>query len=203
YDEREFRTEAGAILGEYRKNRANPFFTLFEGLSAAAFDVHPYRHTTMGLEADIRAMPERYTYSLEFFRRFYRPDNTVLLVAGDVDPDHVIALVEQHYAGWEPGYQPPAIPVEPPQDGPRRTAVPFPGRTLPVLALAWRSPAFAPADRLAVAGELVAELAVGATSPAYEELVLDRQVVDLLTPALHPTRDPGLWTVVARVTDPA
>ena len=39
--------------------------------------MHTYKHTTIGFERDIQAMPEAYEYSLSFFRRFYRPDNTI------------------------------------------------------------------------------------------------------------------------------
>ena len=44
-----------------------------------AYDVHTYKHTTMGFEADIKAMPQAYDYSKTFFQRFYRPENVVLL----------------------------------------------------------------------------------------------------------------------------
>jgi hypothetical protein len=79
YDEAEFQTEAGAVYGEYRKNRASPFGVLDEALRNAAFDVHTYKHTTIGFEADIQAMPEHYEYSKTFFQRFYRPENVVIL----------------------------------------------------------------------------------------------------------------------------
>ena len=80
-----FQTEAGAVYGEYRKDITNPFFLLEEKLTDRAYDVHTYKHTTMGFEADIKAMPEDYDYSLSFFKRFYRPENVVILVVGDVE----------------------------------------------------------------------------------------------------------------------
>ena len=69
-----------------------------------AFDVHTYKHTTMGFEADVKAMPEAYEYSLSFFQRFYRPENVVLLIVGDVDPKATLALVEKYYGAWKKGY---------------------------------------------------------------------------------------------------
>src|SRR5690606_8043870 len=115
YAEADFQTEAGAVYGEYRKSRTDPLFTLYEALLAEAFHRHTYGHTPMGYERDIAAMPTLFDYSREFFRRYYRPDNTVLFVAGDVEPGRVHAPVERHYGGWQPGYVLPAVPAEPEQ----------------------------------------------------------------------------------------
>ena len=87
YAETAFQTEAGAVYGEYRKSRTDPEFTLYESLMATAFEKHTYGHTTLGFEKDIAAMPTMYDYSLNFFRRYYRPENTVLFIAGDVQPE--------------------------------------------------------------------------------------------------------------------
>src|SRR5690606_31287066 len=89
YSRQDFETEAGAVYGEYRKSKTEPMFVLYEKMIGTAFTEHPYGHTTLGYEADIAAMPQMYEYSREFFARYYRPDNTVLFVAGDVDEDSV------------------------------------------------------------------------------------------------------------------
>jgi len=198
-----FETEAGAVYGEYRKGRTNPFEVLFEALQDAAFDVHTYEHTTIGFEADVRAMPTQYEYSKGFFRRFYRPENVVLLVAGDVDVEDTLALVRERYAGWEPGYEAPDVPAEPEQTEQRRIDVPFDGQTLPILAVAFKGPRFDADDREVQAGLLLADLVFGETSPLYKKLVLEEQRVEFLASLFQPTRDPGLWTVLARVKDPA
>ncbi|HLT48739.1 MAG TPA: pitrilysin family protein, partial [Rubricoccaceae bacterium] len=80
YAEPEFRTEALAVLGEYNKNSADPLNKLIEVQRESAFQRHTYRHTTMGFLEDIEAMPEAYDYSREFFRRYYRPENAVVLI---------------------------------------------------------------------------------------------------------------------------
>jgi zinc protease len=102
YSDADFRTEAGAVYGEYRKNVTSPFFVLYEAVMGTAFDVHTYGHTTMGLEADIAAMPTMYDYSLDFFARYYRPENTILLIVGDVETAPTMNLVRDYYGGWQP-----------------------------------------------------------------------------------------------------
>ena len=63
YEKPAFQTEAGAVYGEYRKGITQPFILLNEKVQDLAYDVHPYKHTTMGFEADIKTMPEAYDYS--------------------------------------------------------------------------------------------------------------------------------------------
>jgi zinc protease len=133
YSEADFRTEAGAILGEYQQGAREPQRFLNEKVRETAFLKHTYRHTTIGFEADVRAMPQAYEYSKSFYERFYRPENVVLVVAGDFDTEKTKALVRKYYAGWKAGYKPPAIEAEPPQTAPRDTTVKYPGRTLPIL----------------------------------------------------------------------
>lgn len=203
YREDAFQTEAGAVYGEYRKSRTDPMFALYEKVMETAFGAHTYGHTTMGYEADIAAMPTMYDYSREFFRRYYRPDNTVLFVAGDVDPERVFALAREHYGAWQPGYVAPPVPAEPEQTAERRVDVGYDGQALPVLWLAYKTGAFDPNDRVRVAADLLAPLAFGETSDAYRRLVLEEQVAELLSAETNLNRDPGLLDIYARVKDPA
>jgi zinc protease len=203
YSEPAFQTEAGAVYGEYRKSRTDPEFALEESLMATAFEKHTYGHTTMGFERDIAAMPKMYDYSRSFFARYYRPENTVLFVAGDVAPERVLPLVEKYYAGWKRGYVAPQIPAEPEQRAERRVNVAFDGQTLPVVAVAYKLPAFAPADRTRVAADLLTDLSFGETSETYRRLVLEEQVVEHIDAYAPDHRDPNLLTISARVKDPA
>jgi zinc protease len=67
YPVHDFKAEAGAVKGEYTKNYASPYQQLFEGMRNTAFDVHTYKHTTMGFFEDIVDMPNQYEYSRTFF----------------------------------------------------------------------------------------------------------------------------------------
>lgn len=198
-----FRTEAGAVYGEYRKNRMNPFFALFEATQAAAFTKHTYGHTAMGYEADIKGMPNLFDYSRSFFSRYYRPENIVLLVVGDIEPEATLGMVKRYYGAWEPGYEPPKITPEPEQTAERRIEVDYPGRTLPLLTAAYKVPAFDPTDRTYVAADVLGDLFFGQTSELYKKLVLSEQVVEFIFADLGTNRDPGLMNITARVKDPA
>jgi len=203
YPEDEFKTEAGAVFGEYRKNRTSPFFTLYEAVHRAAFDVHTYGHTAMGFVEDIEAMPTMYEYSKSFFQRFYRPENVVILVTGDVEVPRTMALLRQYYGTWKPGYVAPQVRQEPEQTREKRLDVAYDGQSLPLAWLAYKVDAFDPANPTLVAAQLLTALAFGETSEIHKKLVLDEQVVEFIEAEVNLNRDPGLLDIITRIKDPA
>ncbi len=202
YDEAAFRTEAGAVLGEFSQGRANPFLYLFENIRETAFDKHTYKHLTIGFEDDVRAMPEGYEYSKSFFNRYYRPENCVLLLAGDIEFDSAEALIRQYYSPWKPGYTAPEIESEPEQREPRESETAFPGRTLPILAVNYKGPAWSATDRLAAATEVLGQVAFGSNSDIYRKLVIQDQKVQTFFADFEAPRDPGLLSIIAMVINP-
>jgi zinc protease len=202
YDEPSFRTEAGAILGEYMQGALSPGRWLDERVRDLAYDRHTYGHTTIGYEADVRAMPEGYDYSLSFYHRFYRPENVVLVLAGDFEYEEAEQLIRQYYSEWQPGYMAPSIPQEPRQQGTRRETVRYPGRTLPVLSINYKAPAWSASDKLAVATEVLGEVAFGPNSDIYRKLVIGEQRVQYLGAGFGLARDPALVSINTMVIDP-
>ena len=202
YSEEDFKTEAGAILGEYNLNFSNPVALLREKLFGRAFLAHPYKHTTIGLLADIQDMPNHYDYSLQFYDRYYRPNNSIIVVVGDFDQAELERLVEQYYSAWESRDFQPQIPVEPPQTRQRTDAVTWPNPTLPFLMLGYRAPAFSDQSIEMPALDVLSQLLFSQTSPLFRKLYLEEQVVDVLSGGAVDHRDAPLFTVIARITDP-
>ncbi|HKJ93698.1 MAG TPA: pitrilysin family protein [Longimicrobiales bacterium] len=203
YSESDFRTEAGSILGEYQQGARSPYQFLNERLLETAYDAHTYRHTVIGYEKDVRAMPEGYAYSRSFYDRFYRPENVVLVIAGDFDHAKAKRLIEQYYGGWEAGYVAPAVPVEPEQAAPREKTIGYPGRTLPVLSINYKAPAWSATDTLAVATEVLGAVAFGSNSDLYKKLVIQDRRVQYLRGGFGLARDPALVDITTMVNDPA
>ena len=169
-------------------------------LHDTAFDRHTYKHTTMGFLKDVQDMPNQYDYSLRFFDRYYRPEYTTIIVAGDVDPKQVRALVDQSWGAWKRGSYHPDIPVEPPQQGPRENHVDWPSSTLPLIAIAYKGPAYTDTQKDSAALDVLATLAFSPTSDLYQKLVVSEQKVDSLERRECPDGvDPDLFTIRARV----
>jgi zinc protease len=199
YDEPAFQKEARAVLGEYNKNASSPIQLLNEAMQDAAYTTHTYKHTTIGFLADVKDMPNQYAYSKTFFDRWYRPENCTIVVTGDVDHDGLVKLVRASYGTWPRVRSSVTIPAEPAQHEPRSREVQWPVPTLPFLYLGYHIPAGDPDHPDTAALDVLARALFGETSPLYRSLVLEEQKVVLLQADAEQKRDPGLFTIAARV----
>ena len=197
----QFKTEAGAVLGEYNKNSASPLFKMFEVIRETAFTNHTYSHTTMGYLKDIKDYPNQYEYALQFFKRFYRPENATIIVVGDVKTDEVLAKVKKYYGDWKGEDYKQQIPVEPAQKESRKANINWDSPTLPYVAVAYRAPAFSETQKDKTALDLLSAIAFGENSGIYQKLVLEEQKAVFVAPDFDNHIDPELFTVFAQVKD--
>ncbi|WP_042375811.1 M16 family metallopeptidase [Streptacidiphilus melanogenes] len=111
-DQESLDNQRAVVKNERRQRYDNvPYGTAFERLTAMAFpDGHPYHHTPIGSMADLDAAT--LGDAQDFFRTYYAPNNAVLAVVGDIDPEQTLAWV-QKYFGSIPGHD----GKRPPRDG--------------------------------------------------------------------------------------
>jgi zinc protease len=174
---------------------------LYEVLRDTAFQSHTYKHTTMGFIKDIENMPNLYDYSLEFYRRYYSPEYTTIIVAGDVERDQVLGLAKKYWGDWKRGSYEPQIPKEPEQTKELTAHVDWPTPTLPWVVVAYKGPAFSDEQKDMPSMGLIADLGFSPTSELYQRLVIKEQKVDTLYASFEDRKDPHLLSVVARVKD--
>src|SRR5215204_5288266 len=203
YTPEQFKTEAKAVKGEYDKNSANPFSKMNEVLRETAFRKHTYAHTTMGYLKDIDDMPNQYEYSKQFFSRFYRPEYSTIVIVGDITQARALDLTKKYWGTWQRGSYKADIPEEPAQNESRTAHIPWDAPTLPHLAVAFHGPKFSDASKDVAALDLFQSLALGEKSELYQQLVLKEQKVDVLAADFGHQADPELFTIYARVKDPA
>ncbi len=205
YSEHDFKTEAGAVLGEYTKNFASPGRRYYEAIQAAVFNHHTYRHTTMGFLADIKDMPNQYEYSKQFYHRFYRPEYCTLILVGDVKRERVLELAKRYYGDWQRGDFKPTITPEPPQTKPVSLHLQYDGDTN-YTGVFFRSPAFSDTETDRMALSLLLDMYFSSTSAIYRKLVLEQQTVSDFDILDWDTRDPlfvGVYATLFKVEDTA
>jgi len=117
-------TERDVVLNERRDRvEKSPDAVLNEGLLRVLYLNHPYGRPVIGWNHEIVALNR--AAALDFYHRYYTPNNAILVVAGDVTPDEVHTLAESTY-GKVPA-RPEAVraprPSEPPAIGPRTITV--------------------------------------------------------------------------------
>jgi zinc protease len=153
----------------------------------------------MGFLKDIENMPNEMVYSRQFFDRYYRPDNIVILVVGDAEPETVFKLVGERYGAWTAGSKRPVVPVEPPQKKEKRSELIWKGPTLPMLLMGYHVPAFSTTNVDLPTLDVLAELLFAERAPLYKKLVIAEQKVETLAGSADAHVDPNLFTVLARV----
>ncbi len=200
YSEHGFKTEAGAVKGEYTKNFASPYQRLYEAKLNAAFDVHTYKHTTMGFFEDIVDMPNQYDYSRKFFKRYYRPEYSTIVVVGDVTPEKVNGLAKKYFGDWEEGNFKPEIPTEPKQTETRYVHLQD-GSIPPVVNLNYKGPAFNDREIDMPALDALATILFSETSDLYKKLVIEEQKVRFIGGGAFDSRDPNLFSIMASLVE--
>jgi zinc protease len=201
YSQHDFKTEAGAVKGEYTKNSASLTTQLNEKMMDAAFQNHTYKHTTMGFFKDVVDMPNQYDYSLTFFDRFYRPEYSTIIVVGDVKQADVNKYAEKYFGSWKRGNYKPAITTEPAQTETRYVHIKnasFP----PYLRLGYKGPAFSDQEIDLPALSILSQVMFSETSDIYQRLVVKERRVRSIGGFTQPTRDPNLISIVASIVKP-
>lgn len=202
YSEQDFRVEAGAVKGEYTKNSSDPMNQLDEKMNDVAFTNHTYKHTTMGFFKDVVDMPNQYVYSLDFFKRFYRPEYATILVVGDAKAEEVNALAEKYFGKWEKGNFVNKIPSEPEQTATRYAHLQIDG-VPPVLQFNYKVPGFPDKSMDVVSLDVLSSVLFSEKSDLYNKLVVKEQKLRALEGGMFFTRDPYVFSITATLVDAA
>ncbi len=179
FDDAVVAPERDVVLEERRMRvDANPGAQLSEEMGAALHLHHPYGLPVIGWEHEIAGLS--YADAFAYYRRFYTPDNAILVVAGDVTGEEVRALAERIYGPIAPTGADAvrSRTAEPKTRSRRMVTVADPRVRQPVLHRTFLAPSY----RLAEGDEAHAlDLAMeilggGATSRLYRDLVVEREI---------------------------
>jgi zinc protease len=190
-------SERGVVSSERRSSVDNDNFgTLVEQMQATAFVAHPYQIPTLGWPSDIEGW--KITDLQDYYRQYYAPNNAVMFIVGDIEPEAAFKLADRYLAGIPAQPAPPAVTTqEPPQLGERRIRIERDAQT-PLLAMAWHTAA-ASAREARVMEVLLSILGDGDSSRLYQRLVEKEQAAVDVGTQFDAGFDPGLAWVYAVV----
>jgi zinc protease len=171
--------ELQVVLEEQNMRVANnPGARLGEQMEAALYLNHPYGRPVIGWRHEIEKLDRE--GALAFYRRFYTPNNAVLVVAGDVTPDEVKTLADATYGKVERVVEVPPRdrPKEPVQEAARTVTLADPRVTQPSLRRIYLAPSASSAqpgesEALEVLSSI---LGSGSNSRLYQTLVIDKNI---------------------------
>jgi zinc protease len=168
--------ERDVVLEERRMRTDNdPGSQLSEAAQAAMYTNHPYGHPIIGWEDEIKGLNRG--DALAFYRRFYTPNNAILVVAGDVTEGEVRKLAEETYGKVqrtaEPG--PRVRPTEPEPRAQRRVTLTDARVAQPSLSRTYLVPPYRTNKKDSAALDVLAQiLGGGSTGRLYRGLVVDK-----------------------------
>lgn len=170
-DEAAFKSERDVVKEEFRfRILAPPYGRFFYALTQNAFLEHPYRRPGIGSIEELDAATLEDVRA--FHKTYYRPDNAVLIVAGDFEQQQLDGWIDKYFGPIpKPSVPMPDVDVaEPPYAEERRVTEYGPNVPLPAVGVVWQAPNAAHADAvpLYVAATLLAE---GESSRLQEKLV--------------------------------
>ncbi|HEV7324318.1 MAG TPA: pitrilysin family protein [Bosea sp. (in: a-proteobacteria)] len=179
FDESVVAPERDVVLEERRMRvDADPAAQLGEEFSSALYAHHPYGLPIIGWEHEIEELSRDDAFA--YYQRFYTPENAILVVAGDVEPQQVLRLAQETYGVIPARGEAPIRkrPAEPEPRAARRVALSDPRVQQPSLRRAWLAPTYVSTQREeAFALELAAEiLGGGTTSRLYRKLCVEQEL---------------------------
>lgn len=142
-------SEFSVVRNELESGENNAFRVLWQRVMGTAYEWHNYGKSTIGARSDVENVPIDRLQA--FYRRFYQPDNSVLLVAGKFDEAKTLNLIKQKFGAIPKPDRvlPPNYTVEPTQDGERMVTVRRVGDTQMLMA-GYHTPPGAHPDSAAV-----------------------------------------------------
>ncbi len=199
--EENFENQRQVVMEEYRQSYQNqPYSLSFLRINELAYgDYWPYAHSTIGDLQDLQNAP--LSAVQEFFDRYYAPNNAVVSISGDFDPEEAMQLVRRYFGDIPsrevPPYEPGSLA---PQTSERVDAMQDPLAELPAFHLAYHVPPMREADHYALE-MLGLILGDGESSRLYQELVKERELVQSIFVGTDDRRGPDLFSVWAIVAN--
>lgn len=192
--------QKGVVVEEFRQRYLNqPYGDAMHHLRALAYKTHPYRWPTIGLEPSHieNAVLEDVK---SFFQQYYRPDNCILVVAGNVDESQVRILAEKWFGPIPKGETlPRQLPEEPAQSETRRKTV---SGKVPMAALYKAYPMGGRLSREFYTSNLLSDLlGHGKSSRLVDKLVKKDRIFHSLSAYITGSFDPGLFIIEGKLND--
>ncbi|MGR3174712.1 MAG: M16 family metallopeptidase [Candidatus Scalindua sp.] len=185
------------VVKEERRMRVDNslFGKLNEGLYSTTFTKHPYRWPVIGWMSDIDAITLDDCKS--FYGTHYAPNNSTVIILGDIDFDETISMVEKHF-GHIPSAERPeeVIPMEEPQSQERHKDL-YVDTQFPWLAVAYHIPEAAH-DDIPVLELIENILTEGRSSRLYRKIIYEDQSALSVFASVDKYKDPGLFVITAR-----
>ncbi|HET8546833.1 MAG TPA: pitrilysin family protein [Bryobacteraceae bacterium] len=181
-------SQMSVVRNEMEAGEDVPARVLSARMDAAAYLWHNYGKSTIGARSDVEKVPIERLQA--FYRRYYRPDNAVLIIAGKFDEAKAVKLLAEKFAGVARPAEPVPEPytVEPTQDGDRTIVVRRAG-DVQLVSASYHVPAAAHPDSAAIS--VIEQVMTTPPSGRLYKALVESKKAATAGSEFVPRRDPG------------
>jgi zinc protease len=194
FDPVELKKELEVVLEEIRRGEDMPRRKLFKKLLSTAYTRHSYKRPVIGFEGTVKSLTR--DYILDFFKKWYVPNNMTLVVVGDFDKQNALSEIKNSFKEFKKSPDPHTPrPVEPPQDQ-TRAVILSEQVTETHLSLALHIPELKHEDTYAL-DVLAIVLGQGAGSRLYKKIKIENELVHSISASAMTPKEPGIFFIDA------
>jgi len=197
--DKEFQKERDVVAEERRlRTDNNPMGYLYFRVFNTHFTYHPYHWLPIGFMEDILSW--KIEDIRDFYKRYYQPNNAILVVAGDIKPEEVFTEAGKYFGNIKNEHSIPKVTaVEPKVDGAKRAILNKESNKVDTLAITYAIPNYEHEDQVALSA-ISHILSSGKSSRFEKTLVNDKQLVNQIYGYNMELADPGVFLVMAMVS---
>ncbi len=191
-------SEMTVVRNEFERGENSPLRILMQRMQAVAYEWHNYGQSTIGNRSDIERVPV--VKLRQFYKKYYRPDNVMVIVAGKFDPDKALEYLQSTFGALRSPQTPidPTYTIEPPQDGERTVVLRRVG-DVQLAGAAYHIPAGSHPE-YAAAKALVYVFGDEPSGRLYKEMVETKIASNVFTLA-YGLAEPGLFMAIAETPE--
>lgn len=191
-------SEMTVVRNEFERTENSPLRILMQRIQATAYEWHNYGQSTIGNRSDIERVPV--VKLRKFYRKFYRPDNSMVIVAGKFDPEKALEYIDTYFGALQVPDTPldDTYTVEPPQDGERTVVLRRVGE-VQYTGAAYHIPPGSHPDFAAIKA-LYYILGDEPSGRLYKQMV-EKEIASNVFSLAYAFREPGLFMALAEVPD--
>lgn len=195
-DEKLFKTELGAVVGEYNISRDRPTRIGDELLWNTAFDTHPYKWSTIG------TLEELHSFTVQegqyFYKKYYAPNNATLIIIGDFQIPQALALAEKYY-GPKKSQAIPEQKAEPEaiQKAARRAETSHHMANNEILWVGYKSVGIMHPDMAAL--ETIGAVLGYGDGSLFNQNLIEKGLASSISADVYKFRDPGLFIIETQI----
>ncbi len=194
--DKEFQKERDVVAEERRlRTDNNPMGYLYFRVFNTHFTYHPYHWLPIGFMEDILSW--KIEDIRDFYKRYYQPNNAILVVAGDIKPEEVFKEADKYFGTIKNEHEiPKVIAVEPKVDGSKRAILHKESNKVDTLAITYAIPNYEHDDQIALSA--ISHILSSGKSSWFEKTIInEKQLANQVYGYNMELTDPGVFLIMA------